>query len=88
MSANGNRRGGDESVSGGVKVWLDIKKANKPYDRRAGFRPRMAGAPLPGRGADRRGGSGGGGGGSGIGGGESVSGGRKYHSISKTENKP
>ena len=74
-------------MSGGVKVWFDIKKANKPYDRGAGFRPRMAGAPLPGRGADRRGGSSGGGG-SGIGGGESVSGGIKYHSISNKENKP
>ena len=45
--------------------------AGQGFDRGAGFRPRTAGAPLPGRGADRRGGSGGGGG-SGIGGGESV----------------
>ena len=76
-------------MSGGGKVWFDIKKANKPYDRGVGFCPRMAGAPLPGRGADRRGGSSGGGGsGSGTGGGDSVSGGIKYHSMSKTENKP
>ena len=66
------------------------KTENKPYDRGAGFRPPTAGAHLPGRGADRRGGSGGGsggGGGSGTGGGESVIGGTKYHSASKTENK-
>ena len=63
------------------------KTENKPYDRGAGFRPPTAGAHLPGRGADRRGGSDGGGG-SGTGGGESVSDGIKYHSISKTENKP
>ena len=75
-------------MSGGIKVSFDIKKENKPYDRGAGFRPRTAGAPLPGRGADRRGGSGGGGNGSGIGGGESVSGGIKCHSISNKENKP
>ena len=61
--------------------------AGQGFDRGAGFRPRTAGAPLPGRGADRRGGSGGGGS-SGTGGGESVSGRTKYHSISKTENKP
>ena len=74
-------------MSGGIKVSFDIKKGKQTL-RSPGFRLRTAGAPLPGRGADRCGGSGGSGSGSGTGGGESVSGGIKYHAISKTENKP